>query len=51
MKRAYHRIILPNGSVHRMVVCTFNEKDEIIEWHPLRQEEASVEWVGGEIKL
>lgn len=51
MKRAYHRLLLPDGTVRRMVVCKFNEKGEITEWHQFTAEEAGVEWVGGEIKL
>lgn len=51
MKRAYHRLVLPDGTVHHMVVCTFNDAGEFIEWHPLQGEEPYVEWVGGEIKL
>lgn len=51
MKRAYHRLLLPDGTVHRLVVCTFSDDGELIEWHPLLGEEPGVEWIGGEIKL
>lgn len=51
MKKAYHRLILPNGEVHPMVVCSFDADGEIIEWHTLQHEEANVVWVGGEIRM
>ena len=48
MLRAYHKIILPNGEEHNMVVCRFDDgTGTLIEFHHLEHEEPFVEWVGG----
>ncbi|MBQ6190062.1 MAG: hypothetical protein IJK45_07830 [Bacteroidaceae bacterium] len=50
-RRAYHRLILPDGSVHELVVVEFDEQDNYLSHHPLRGEEPFVEWVGGTLNL
>lgn len=50
-RRAYHRLILPDGSVHELVVVEFDEQDDYLSHHPLRGEEPFVEWVGGTLNL
>lgn len=48
MKRAYHDILLPDGTRRKgpLVVETDSE-GRFLSWHPLQQEEPSTEWVGG----
>ena len=48
MKRAYHDILLPDGTLQQgPVVVETEETDCLLSWYPLQQEEAFVEWVGG----
>ncbi|MBP5513763.1 MAG: hypothetical protein J6Y04_03160 [Bacteroidaceae bacterium] len=50
-RRAYHHLILPDGSVHNLVVVEFDEQYNYVSHHPLQGEEAFVEWVGGTLNL
>ena len=48
MKRAYHDILLPDGTLQQgPVVVETDETGCLLGWYPLQQEEAFVEWVGG----
>ena len=48
MKRAYHDILLPDGTLQRgPVIVETDEKGQFLRWHPLLQEEPQTEWVGG----
>ena len=49
--KGYHRLVLPDGRQERMVVVEFDEQGHYLSHHPLRGEEAFVEWVGGEFKV
>ncbi|MCF0199581.1 MAG: hypothetical protein HUK02_09710 [Bacteroidaceae bacterium] len=51
MKRAYHRLVLPDGQVHHMVVCEMDADGAVVAWHKLQGEEPNVEWMGGELNL
>ena len=51
MKRAYHRLQLPDGSTLPLVVVEFDEQGHVCSWHQLQGEEESVEWVGGTFVL
>ncbi|MBR6141383.1 MAG: hypothetical protein IKQ37_06445 [Bacteroidaceae bacterium] len=48
MKRAYHEICLPDGTLQEgpVVVETDNE-DRFLSWHKLQNEESFTEWIGG----
>ncbi|MCR5849775.1 MAG: hypothetical protein K6G92_03570 [Bacteroidaceae bacterium] len=48
MKRAYHDILLPDGTRHRgPVVVETDDEDRLLSWHLLDGEEPFTEWVGG----
>ena len=48
MKRAYHDIILPDGTLqHGPVVVEVDEANRFLGWHKLEHEEPSTEWIGG----
>ncbi len=48
MKRAYHDILLPDGTLRKgPVVVETDEADRLLCWYPLLREEAFVEWTGG----
>lgn len=48
MKRAYHDILLPDGTLQQgPVVVETDETGCLLSWYPLQQEEAFVEWIGG----
>lgn len=48
MKRAYHDILLPDGTIQQgPVIVETDEAGQLLSWYPLRQEEAFVEWIGG----
>lgn len=49
--RAYHRLYLPDGTVHEMVVVRFDAEVHFIDFHPLQGEEPFVEWHGGTLDL
>ncbi len=49
--RAYHRLILPDGTVHEMVVVRFDAVGRFLDFHPLTAEEPFVEWRGGTLDL
>lgn len=52
VKRAYHKLILPDGTVHTMVVCHVDDATgQLLDFHPLCGEEPFVEWVGGTLNL
>ena len=48
MKRAYHDILLPDGTLQQgPVVVETDEEGRFLGWHLLEGEEAFTEWVGG----
>ena len=48
MKRAYHDILLPDGTLRQgPVVVETDDKGHFLGWHPLQEEEAFTEWTGG----
>lgn len=48
MKRAYHDIILPDGTHQEgPVIVETDEDGRLLDWHLLQQEEAFTEWIGG----
>ena len=47
MNKAYHKLILEDGTIYNMVVVRLDEHGRYLGHHPLRQEEPFVEWVGG----
>ncbi|MBQ7443662.1 MAG: hypothetical protein IJS59_07355 [Bacteroidaceae bacterium] len=52
MLRAYHRLIMPDGQEHTMVVCHIDDATGVlIDYHPLQGEEPFVEWIGGTLDL
>lgn len=52
MRRAYHRLILPDGTVVQGPAVVVTDSDgHPVEWHPLLAEEAATEWVGGTCSL
>ncbi len=50
-KKAYHRLILPDGTIVASPVVTYDENGRVISWHTLQQEEPSTLWVGGTLDL
>jgi len=52
MKRAYHEIILPNGT-HQQgpVVVETDMEDHFLNWRKLESEEPFTEWIGGSYRL
>ncbi len=48
---AYHRLILPDGTIHEMVVVRFDEAGRFLDFHHLQGEEPFVEWHGGTLDL
>ena len=52
VKRAYHKLILPDGTVHTMVVCNIDDATgRLLDFHALCGEEPFVEWIGGTLDL
>lgn len=52
MLRAYHKLILPDGTTRTMVVCNIDEATgQLLDFHPLQGEEPFVEWIGGTLDL
>lgn len=51
MQKAYHRLVLPDGTVHQQVVVCFDADGRFLSFHPLVGEEPFVEWVGGTLDL
>ena len=49
--KGYHHLVLPDGSREDMVVVAFDDDGRYLSHHPLQDEEAFVEWVGGEMKV
>ena len=48
MKRAYHKLILRDGTCHTLVVCEFDDATgRLVSHHPLLAEEPFVDWCGG----
>ncbi|MBQ8454658.1 MAG: hypothetical protein IJ537_04855 [Bacteroidaceae bacterium] len=48
MKRAYHDIRLPDGTVKKgPLVVETDDEGRFLAWHLLLQEEPFTEWVGG----
>ena len=47
MKRAYHDILLPDGTLQRGPIIVETDKDgHLLSWHKLQEEEPFVEWIG-----
>ena len=49
--RAYHHLILPDGTTHSLVVVRFDDDGKVLDFHPLQGEEPFVEWEGGTLDL
>jgi hypothetical protein len=49
--RAYHRLILPDGTTESLSVVRFDDEGCYLSHHPLSGEEPFVEWVGGTLDL
>ena len=49
--RAYHHLILPDGTIHSLVVVHFDDYGNFLNFHPLQGEEPFVEWEGGTLDL
>lgn len=48
MKRAYHDILLPDGTcLQGPFVVETDEKGNLLNWHYLEEEEPFTEWHGG----
>jgi len=51
LKRAYHDILLPDGTLQQgPVVVETDSEGRFLSWHKLEQEEAQTEWLGGTYK-
>ena len=46
MQRAYHTVILPDGTTLQRCVVQFDADGHPVSWHPLCGEEPFVEWAG-----
>ena len=52
MKRAYHDILLPDGTLqHGPVIVETDAEGQYLGWRRLREEEALTEWIGGTFTL
>ena len=52
MKRAYHDILLPDGTVQKGPVVVETDQDgHFLSWHFLEEEEPQTEWIGSTYKL
>ena len=51
MKKGYHKLILPDGTEHKMVVVHFGDDGRLLCFHPMVGEEPFVEWEGGILDL
>lgn len=52
MKRAYHDIILSDGTRHQGPVVAETDSDgRLTGWHKLQEEEPFTEWIGGTYDL
>ena len=49
--RAYHSLILPDGTTQSLSVVRFDDAGRYLSHHPLSGEEPFVEWVGGTLDL
>ena len=48
MKRGYHDILLPDGTLQQgPVVVETDAEGRLLSWHQLEEEEPFTEWVGG----
>jgi len=50
-RKAYHTLILPDGTEHQQVIVDFDDDGQLVSFHPLTKEEPFVEWVGGTLDL
>ena len=51
MKRAYHDILLPDGTLRRGPVTVETDDDgNLVGWHQILEEEPFTEWIGGTYK-
>jgi hypothetical protein len=49
--KGFHHLIMPDGRQEHMVVVEFDGQGHYLSHHPLRGEEAFVEWVGGTLEV
>ena len=48
MRRAYHDILMPDGTLRKGPIVVETDADgRFVGWHVLLQEEPFTEWVGG----
>lgn len=50
-RTAYHRLILPDGTVLSPGVVLTDDRGTILSWHQLQGEEPFTRWVGGSFSL
>ncbi|MBO4906456.1 MAG: hypothetical protein J5486_05405 [Bacteroidaceae bacterium] len=50
-RRAYNRVILPDGNICNQHVVVTDDSGNIIAHYPLTSEEAFTEWIGGTLDL
>lgn len=50
-RRAYNRVILPDGIICYQQVIVTDDSGNIIDHYPLTAEEPFTEWIGGTIDL
>lgn len=50
-RRAYNRVILPDGTVLHQQVVVMDEQGKLIHHHDLTVEEPFTEWIGGTLDL
>lgn len=51
LRKAYHRLILPDGQNVGPAVVLLDEQGKLLSWHKLEEEEPFTEWMGGEYKI
>lgn len=52
MKRAYHEILLSDGTIRQgPVVVETDEKGQMCDWHTMQDEEPFTEWIGGTFEV
>ena len=51
VRKAYHHLLLPDGTRTAAAVVVEDTQGNVLSWHPLQGEEPFTEWVGGERAL